>query len=162
MSEPVPNRWTQRVYGVASPALPVPVEQPSWRAAARLAALLPHGRLMVRHGRTGAGIKGTGVQWGQWADVPDVGPEPADTTAPPGRRHAARGGHNAGGLTRARRELGYTYPIDRPPGDTRLSRALVNDLADVLENHGYPPVQSGRDLVGLAAALDKYLYRRDA
>ena len=156
MSEP----FTQREYGVASPALPAPEPQGSRRGAERLAALVPRGRLVVRHGRTTPGVHGAGFRWGIWREVPQVGPEPADTSAPLGRRHAAQGGHNAVDLAGQRRELGYTYPIDRPPGDMRLSGRLLNDLTAVLEAHGFPRLQSGRDFVRLASMLDRYLYRR--
>ena len=57
---------------------------------------------------------------------------------------------------------GRDYPVLRPPGegdeDPRFTYGLVFEVADVLANHGFPPVRSGEDLVELRQALFGFLY----
>ena len=58
---------------------------------------------------------------------------------------------------------GAGVPAARSRRRPRFTFGLVLDVADVLERHGYPPVQTGRDLVDLQQALYRFLYveRRD-
>lgn len=65
-------------------------------------------------------------------------------------------------MRRARAALGYTYPIDKLHGDDRFTSDLVDEIAGILERHGFPPVQSGYDLARLLTALYRFLYRRRA
>lgn len=153
--EPKRGPVISRQYGVASSALPAPEPLASRQSAARMVALLPHARLVVREERTVTGTKGTGSHWGPWKDVPDGGPEPVANP-----RYAVQGGHNAVDLTDARRAQGQTYPIDRPRGVRRLPGQLLNDVADAIERNGYPPLQTS-DLRRLSPVLFKFLYRRD-
>lgn len=52
-----------------------------------------------------------------------------------------------------------TYPIrPRPDDDPRFTRGLMHDVAQVLADHGYPPVEHGLDLVDLQQALYRFLY----
>lgn len=64
------------------------------------------------------------------------------------------------GLEMARRVQGFTYPIDRERDDRRFSNALLNEVAEVMERRGFPPIQPGRDLARLMDALNGFLYRR--
>lgn len=73
-------------------------------------------------------------------------------------RFDVQGGRNAPDLVRAREVLGYTYPIDQLPG-ARVTDALLVEIAAVLERHGYPPLQPGRDVERLAKTLYRFLYR---
>lgn len=52
------------------------------------------------------------------------------------------------------------YPVPPADGDTdhRFSFGLLIDVARVLQNHGYPPISKGRDLVELQLALFRFLY----
>lgn len=55
------------------------------------------------------------------------------------------------------------YPIDPAPADDqRFDMGLLLDVARVLEQHGYPPVRHGRDLLELRGALFGFLYRGTA
>lgn len=54
--------------------------------------------------------------------------------------------------------MARTYPIPRPPDDQRLSAGLGIDVATVLQEHGYPPVSDGADLISLLTALARFLY----
>ncbi|MFH8410706.1 hypothetical protein ACH4FX_38935 [Streptomyces sp. NPDC018019] len=50
------------------------------------------------------------------------------------------------------------YPVrPRPGDDPRFTLGLVIDVAQVLQDHGYPPV-TGRDFVELQQALFGFLY----
>ena len=53
---------------------------------------------------------------------------------------------------------GRAYPLPAADGDPRFTFGLVIDVAEVLEQHGYPSPQSGRDLVELQQALYRFLY----
>ncbi|MEE6264944.1 hypothetical protein V2E29_04685 [Streptomyces diastatochromogenes] len=55
------------------------------------------------------------------------------------------------------------YPI-RPVDDEdpRFTFGLTLDVADVLQQHGYPPVTAGLDLVDLRQALYRFLYVGEA
>ncbi|MFF4524188.1 hypothetical protein [Streptomyces bluensis] len=52
------------------------------------------------------------------------------------------------------------YPLPPPTSgeDPRFCFGLLIDVAKVLEQHGYPPITSGRDLLELQMALFTYLY----
>ncbi|WP_327160486.1 hypothetical protein [Streptomyces zaomyceticus] len=51
------------------------------------------------------------------------------------------------------------YPIrPKPDDDPRFTFGLVIDVARVLEEHGYPPVKAGLDIVDLQQALYRFLY----
>lgn len=51
------------------------------------------------------------------------------------------------------------YPIrPRPADDIRFTRGLAFDVAQVLAEHGYPPITSGRDFLELQQALFGFLY----
>jgi hypothetical protein len=51
------------------------------------------------------------------------------------------------------------YPVRPvPDDDPRFAFGLVLDVARVLEQHGYPKVAHGRDLVDLQQALFTFLY----
>lgn len=54
-----------------------------------------------------------------------------------------------------------TYPITpTPEDDERFAFGLVHDAAQLIERHGYPKVENGRDLLELQAALYAFLYGR--
>jgi hypothetical protein len=51
------------------------------------------------------------------------------------------------------------YPITpTPEDDPRCAAGLLHDVARVLEQHGYPRITHGRDLLDLQSALYAYLY----
>jgi hypothetical protein len=50
------------------------------------------------------------------------------------------------------------YPLPRPYTDERFTIGLVIDVAAVLQQHRYPPVTSGGDLVRLQQALFGFVY----
>ncbi|MFF4746843.1 hypothetical protein [Streptomyces sp. NPDC001268] len=51
------------------------------------------------------------------------------------------------------------YPIrPRPEDDSRFTLGLALDVAKVLKDHGYPPVDNGRDFMELQQALFQFLY----
>ena len=50
------------------------------------------------------------------------------------------------------------YPMPAPEDDPRFTIGLVLDVAKVLEQHGYPPVRAGLDIVDLQQALFRFLY----
>jgi hypothetical protein len=52
-------------------------------------------------------------------------------------------------------ERAYPLPADDDP---RFTIGLTIDVAKVLEQRGYPPVRTGRDLVELQQALYGFLY----
>jgi hypothetical protein len=53
---------------------------------------------------------------------------------------------------------GRLYPITpRPDGDSRFTFGLTLDVAEVLQEHGYPQVL-GNDVVELRQALYRFLY----
>lgn len=51
-----------------------------------------------------------------------------------------------------------TYPLPRPIDDDRFTFGLAVDVAQVLVEHGYPPLHGGADLVELQQALFSFLY----
>lgn len=52
-----------------------------------------------------------------------------------------------------------SYPISpRPDDDPRFTIGLTVDVIKVLEEHGYPPVKNGLDIVDLQQALYRFLY----
>lgn len=53
------------------------------------------------------------------------------------------------------------YPLPRPADDARFTMGLLIDVAKVLQEHGYPPVKNGLDLVDLQASLFGFLYERE-
>lgn len=54
-----------------------------------------------------------------------------------------------------------SYPIPRPTidRDSRFTKGLAFDVADVLARHGYPPLRTGADLVRLQQALFTLIYQ---
>jgi hypothetical protein len=54
------------------------------------------------------------------------------------------------------------YPLPPPENDDRFTRGLMFDVADVLKVHGFPPLESGADLVRLHLALFGFLYDLDS
>lgn len=50
------------------------------------------------------------------------------------------------------------YPLPRPDDDPRFTYGLTFAVAKVFEEHGYPPLGSGADLVALQQALFGFLY----
>ncbi len=50
------------------------------------------------------------------------------------------------------------YPLPQPVEDARFAFGLIHDVAKVIEQHGYPPVTAGLDLVELQQALFGFLY----
>lgn len=51
------------------------------------------------------------------------------------------------------------YPIrPQPEDDPRFTFGLTKDVADVLAEHGYPPITDGMDFVELQQALFRFLY----
>lgn len=50
------------------------------------------------------------------------------------------------------------YPLPASGHDPRFSFELLHSVAQVLEQHGYPPVRAGADLLELKAALYGFLY----
>jgi hypothetical protein len=52
-----------------------------------------------------------------------------------------------------------TYPLN-VPNDPRFTIGLLIDVKRVLEEHGYPPITHGLDLVDLQQALHSFLYKR--
>lgn len=51
------------------------------------------------------------------------------------------------------------YPLPQPAGDPRFTFGLVINVAEVLEEHGFPKLQ-GLDHVYLQQALFNFLYER--
>ena len=51
------------------------------------------------------------------------------------------------------------YPLPRPDDDEdeRYTYGLLLDIARLIEQHGYPPIQ-GEDMVELSLALFRFLY----
>jgi hypothetical protein len=57
---------------------------------------------------------------------------------------------------------GPAYPLDRPgPGhdDARFTAGLLLDVAAVLQQHGYPPLDTAADLTRLQHALFTTIYQ---
>lgn len=50
------------------------------------------------------------------------------------------------------------YPLPRPADDPRFNMGLMIDVARVLEEHGYPKITAGRDIVELQMALFGFIY----
>ncbi|MEV6851376.1 hypothetical protein [Actinoplanes sp. NPDC051411] len=50
------------------------------------------------------------------------------------------------------------YPMPAPADDRRFSLGLVFAVAQVLVDHGFPPITAGGDLVALQQALYGFLY----
>ncbi len=57
-------------------------------------------------------------------------------------------------------DLPRDYPLPKPEDDDRFTFGLAADVADVLERHGYPKIQAGRDLMELQLALFGFLYEK--
>ena len=55
----------------------------------------------------------------------------------------------------------HAYPIGRPEHgtDPRFSVGLALDVAAVLTRHGYPPIDTGADLLRLQQALFTLIYQ---
>jgi len=56
--------------------------------------------------------------------------------------------------------MSRTYPLPRSKDDPRFTLGLVIDVIRVLEEHGYPKVESGPDIVELQQALFGFIYER--
>jgi hypothetical protein len=51
------------------------------------------------------------------------------------------------------------YPIrPRPDDDPRFTRGLAFDVAQVLQQHGYPEIANGLDFLDLQQSLYQFLY----
>lgn len=50
------------------------------------------------------------------------------------------------------------YPMPAPADDARFTFGLTSDVGKVLAEHGYPPIRTGADLIGLQQALFGFLY----
>ncbi len=55
------------------------------------------------------------------------------------------------------------YPVPQPESgdDPRFSFGLLVDVAHRIEAAGFPPIDSGRDLVRLSQALYRFCYSMD-
>ena len=53
------------------------------------------------------------------------------------------------------------YPLPRPADDPKFTFGLIRDVAKVLADHGYPPIDSGGDHVRLQQTLFGFLYSED-
>jgi hypothetical protein len=53
---------------------------------------------------------------------------------------------------------GRVYPLPRPADDPRFTHGLAAAVAKVLEQHGYPQITEGMDLLRLQGALFGFLY----
>lgn len=51
------------------------------------------------------------------------------------------------------------YPMPAPEDDPRFTFGLMLEVARVLEEHGYPKITNGLDLVELQGALWRFLYK---
>lgn len=51
------------------------------------------------------------------------------------------------------------YPLTAPADDARFTFGLINDVAEVLAAHGYPPITSGLDFIHLRQVLFGFLYQ---
>lgn len=68
---------TYSQYGIAVPALTLPIPQTSRWSAEQLLTAVPGGHLVVRHESVQAGIHCPRRIWGPWADVPATATQPA-------------------------------------------------------------------------------------
>jgi hypothetical protein len=50
------------------------------------------------------------------------------------------------------------YPLALPAAGRRSTLALVLAIAQLLTDHGYPPIASGGDLTALQDAIDGFIY----
>jgi hypothetical protein len=50
------------------------------------------------------------------------------------------------------------YPLPQPADDSRFTVGLSLDVARVLEQHGYPKITEGMDLLRLQEALFRFIY----
>ena len=57
--------------------------------------------------------------------------------------------------------MAHRYPIPAPDNDPRFTLGLVLDVADVLQQHGFPRIGSDNpgDYAELQQALFQFLYR---
>ncbi len=53
------------------------------------------------------------------------------------------------------------YPLRRPDEDPKLTFGLIREVAAVLADHGYPPIDNGADHVRLQQMLFGFLYSED-
>jgi hypothetical protein len=53
---------------------------------------------------------------------------------------------------------GVAYPLPRLADDPRFTHGLSSAVAKVLEQHGYPEITEGMDLLRLQGALFGFLY----
>jgi hypothetical protein len=61
--------------------------------------------------------------------------------------------------TAAQRTPGYPIPQPESGDDARFCFGLAYDVAKVLQQYGYPPVLTGRDLTRLQQALFTFIYQ---
>lgn len=54
------------------------------------------------------------------------------------------------------------YPLPRTETDPRFNMGLTIDVIKVLEDHGYPAIHQGGDVVRLQEALFGFLYGQEA
>lgn len=53
------------------------------------------------------------------------------------------------------------YPLSRPADDPKFTFGLIREVAAVLADHGYPPVDNGTDHVRLQQALFGFVYAEE-
>lgn len=56
--------------------------------------------------------------------------------------------------------MSRAYPLPRTENDPRFTLGLVIDVIRVLQEHGYPTIECGPDVVELQRALFGFLYER--
>ncbi|MFE3499605.1 hypothetical protein [Kitasatospora sp. NPDC059160] len=55
----------------------------------------------------------------------------------------------------------YPVPTPKDGQDPRFTRGMLFDIARRIEDAGYPPINTGRDLVRLMEALYTFCYSED-
>ncbi|MFJ8470413.1 hypothetical protein [Kitasatospora sp. NPDC094011] len=55
----------------------------------------------------------------------------------------------------------YPVPVPKDGQDARFTRGMLFDIARRIEDAGYPPITTGRDLVRLMEALYRFCYAED-
>jgi hypothetical protein len=54
--------------------------------------------------------------------------------------------------------MASAFPVPAPADDSRFTFGLLLELAKVIEQHGYPPIAAGADLVRLQQSVFGFLY----
>jgi len=62
----------------------------------------------------------------------------------------------------AARERAYPVPPLNGDGDPRFTYGLLDEVAGVIEAHGYPKIMNGPDLMELHVGLFRFLYGEGA